>query len=252
MAWQTREIVQASLRWQAREPRKNSKRENWIMNNPRDLLQLHLEVVCKQWAHRHWHRRGNCITAPRHTIFMITFSDHVHINNAWKAVWVREVCWFDCCVPVSPHSRAPTDCCTSLVFPSSISSCTFTFFPFCIRCCTIAASAIPQTIVHWWNFADSWPNNRYLIDGKKSSQQPFLWTLFALNQFALIVSCNLHLQIIKIDDRREVGEREAKTGAIGLKDWQKEFCGNFDENFGLCRPVCSANGIVNSGVEERN
>lgn len=59
------------------------------MNNPRDL-KLHLEVigVHKQKQQRcaqiHEAQLHHCTMLQQ---FMITFSDHVHINNAQKPVW---------------------------------------------------------------------------------------------------------------------------------------------------------------------
>lgn len=157
---------------------KELEKGNWIMNNPRDLLKLHLEVVCKQWARRHWHRRGNCITAPRHTIFMITFSDHVHINNAWKAVWVREVCWFNCCVPVSPHSRPDRLLLHEFSFSVFDLELHFHFFLFILHSllhnCSLNYSANYCSLM---KLLDSWPNNRYLIDGKKFSSHLFMNSL---------------------------------------------------------------------------
>lgn len=46
--------------------------------------------------------------------------------------------------------------------------------------------------------------------------------------------------------------RKGRGKNRSLRTGRKSFVEIFDENFGLCRPVCSANGIGNSGVEERN
>lgn len=130
--WHEKDCANAEPRcWRARERKEwksaRGKTGLWIIPERSTKIAFRSSVQTNKRTHT-----LPAIASLHHaTQFMITFSDHVRINNAWKPVWVREVCWFDCCACFPSLARLQLSRLqflqTFISFSSTNLDCTFTF-----------------------------------------------------------------------------------------------------------------------------